>query len=98
MTQQTMTDQWHYAAQQPNPYYAAQQPAPKVEYGYYGGQAAATDGNVLPVTTATAAETGEKKICGISKTAFLLWCVVAFLIVSGAILGGVFGSGVLNKE
>ena len=33
-----------------------------------------------------------------SKTAFLLWCVVAFLVVSAAVLGGVFGSGVLKKK
>lgn len=71
---------------------------PKTDYGpgYYGDPA--VYGAPAPTPAAPVTEAGEKRVCGMSKTAFLLWCVVAFLIVSGAVMGGVFGSGVLKKK
>lgn len=94
----------HTAQQQPgqyyDPYYYQQLP-PKSEYSNYGGS------TLPPVVSATPApapapapvtKAGEKRICGLSMTSFLLLCVVAFLVVSGAILGGLFGSGAINPD
>lgn len=57
--------------------------------------------NPQPVATATphpapGTKAGNKRICGLSMTVFLLLCVILFLLTCGAILGGVFGSGVLS--
>lgn len=60
---------------------------------YYGDSAV----GAIPASESDT-KAGEKMMCDISKTACLLWCIVAFVVVSGAILGGVFGSGVLHSE
>lgn len=89
-----MADQWL-----PSP----DTPQPLSPHAYYGSSAVGADGGLLPVAAPSplpvpATKPSEvKRICGISKTAFLLWCVVAFLVVSGAVFGGVFGSGVLRR-
>ncbi|RPB29647.1 hypothetical protein L211DRAFT_832356 [Terfezia boudieri ATCC MYA-4762] len=68
------------------PYPQAQSPPPvKPEHSYHAGA----------TPQAPDADHKKKKICGMTMTMFLVLCVVLFLVVSGAILGGVFGSRVL---
>ncbi|RPB29643.1 hypothetical protein L211DRAFT_31742 [Terfezia boudieri ATCC MYA-4762] len=70
------------------PYPQTQSPPPvKPEHSYHAGASQAPD-----------ADNNKKKICGMTMTIFLVWCVILFLVVSGAILGGVLGSGVLDNE
>ncbi|KAF8459316.1 hypothetical protein BGX38DRAFT_1264258 [Terfezia claveryi] len=71
------------------PYPQAQSPPPlKPEHSYYeGAPPLAPDGDKK-----------KKKICGMGMTIFLVLCVILFLVIAGAILGGVFGSGVLPKN
>ena len=91
-----MSDQWLPSPTTPQPL------SPQSGYVYYGSPATGTDGKLLPVATTptpvAVTKPSEKRICGISETVFLLWCVVAFLVVSGVVLGGVFGSGILNDK
>lgn len=85
------------------PYPQAQSPPPvKPEHSYYAG---APPPPALPTGPATGAVVPapdgakkKKRICGMTTTIFLVLCVILFLIIAGAVLGGVFGSGVLKKK
>ncbi|KAF8464422.1 hypothetical protein BDZ91DRAFT_729817 [Kalaharituber pfeilii] len=87
--------------------------APKPEYSYYSGQpqppqpgqsvvAGAPASAAGQVTVAAGGESGEKsakkRICGFSVTMFSLICIILFLIVAGAILGGVLGGVVFKGD
>lgn len=79
-----------------DPYYQYQ--PPKSDYVYYGGPSAVATPAPTPAPEPAPKKGVDRKVCGMSMTAFLLWCVVAFLVISGAICGGVFGSGVIEDK
>jgi len=77
------------------PYPQAQSPPPvKTEYSSDVGAPQP------PAAAVAAVASGSKKkgVCGMKVTVFLLLCVILFLIIAGAVLGGVFGSGVLKPK
>ncbi|KAL0930360.1 pyrrolo-quinoline quinone [Colletotrichum truncatum] len=40
----------------------------------------------------------ERRICGVSKAMFILWCVIAFMVALLVVIGGVFGAMLARQE
>ncbi|KAF8422733.1 hypothetical protein EV426DRAFT_670262 [Tirmania nivea] len=83
----------------PVPYPQAQSPPPiKLENSYYAGAPPTPAPPTEPLAGAAADGGKKKRICGMTITNFLVMCVILFLIIAGAVLGGVFGSDLLEPD